>query len=169
MIELTDDQLRRSARLTAFCDRIGFAVWQLQDLETVCAKYLMLRTCIKEGITESDYDDLVAKALSKPFGATLRAAAEASVFSGSLQARFKEILSERNWLIHKSRLDSRSAFYSDSAAHDLIQRIDQISAGVRDLMIEIDKLVDSDAVESGIDLAELSRRTDEMLSIWHAV
>ncbi|WP_166213074.1 hypothetical protein [Cognatiluteimonas telluris] len=168
MIELTDDLLRKSARVTAFCDRIGFAVWQLQDLETVCAKYLMLRTCIKEGVTENDYDDLVAKALGKPFGATLRAAAEANVFSGALQTRFKEILSERNWLIHKSRLDNRAAFYSDSAAHDLIQRIDLISAGVRELMIEIDKLIDSDAIESGIDLADLGRRTDEMLSTWHA-
>jgi hypothetical protein len=77
-------------------------------------------------------------------------------------------LSERNWLIHKSRLDNRAAFYSDSAAHDLIQRIDLISAGVRELMIEIDKLIDSDAIESGIDLADLGRRTDEMLSTWHA-
>ena len=164
MIELTDDQLGKSARLTAFCDRIGFAVWQLQDLETVCAKYLMLRTCIKEGVTENDYDGLVAKALGKPFGATLRAAAEANVFSGPLQTRFKEILSERNWLIHKSRLDNRAAFYSDSAAIDLIQRIDKISAGVRELMVEIDKLIDSDAIESGIDLADLGRWTDEMLS-----
>lgn len=129
----------------------------------------MLRTCIKEEVTESDYDGLVAKALSKPFGATLREAAEANVFSGSLQTRFKEILSERNWLIHKSRLDNRAAFYSDSAAHDLIQRIDKISAGVRELMVEIDKLIDSDAIESGIDLAEIGRRTDEMLSTWHAV
>jgi hypothetical protein len=168
MIELTDDQLRMSARLTAFCDRIGFAVWQLQDLETVCAKYLMLRTCIKEGVTENDYDALVEKALGKPFGATLRAAAEANVFSGQLQSRFKEILSERNWLIHKSRLDNRAALCSDSATHELIQRIDQISAGVRELMVEIDKLIDSDAIESGVDLVELGKRTDEMLSTWHA-
>ena len=168
MIELTDDQLRKSARLRAFCDRIGFAVWQLQDLETVCAKYLMLRTCIKEGVTEGDYDDLVAKALSKPFGATLRAAAEANVFSEPLQSRFKHVLSERNWLIHKSRLDNRAAFSSDSAAHALIQRIDQISSTVRELMLEIDALIDSDAMESGIDLSELGQRTDEMLSTWHA-
>lgn len=168
MIEFTEDQLMKSARLAAFCDRIGFAVWQLQDLEAVCAKYLMLRTRLKNGIAEDEYDDLVTKALSKTFGATLRAATNAEVFPVPLQDRFTAILSERNWLIHRSRFDNRAAYYSDSAALKLIQRVDQISVCVRELMVEIDKLIDRDAVEGGIDLTDLGHQTDEILSKWHA-
>lgn len=168
MTDILDDQARKSARLMAVCDRVGFAVWQLQELEAVCAKFLMLRTQLKEGVTEATYDSLVAKALRNTFGVTLRQASDANAFPDTLQERFNTLLGERNWLIHKSRLENRAAYHSDSAAQQLIARVDNISAEVRAIMQEVDRLIDHDAIESGISLDELAERTNQTLAGWHA-
>jgi hypothetical protein len=152
----------------AVCDRVGFAVWQLQELEAVCAKFLMLRTQLKDGVTEASYDALVEKALRNTFGVTLRQASDANIFPDALQARFNALLAERNWLIHKSRLENRAAYHDDSAAQQLIQRVNDISAEVRAIMQEIDRLIDQDAMESGISLEELAERTNDTLAGWHA-
>ena len=70
---------------------------------------------------------LLDKALSKTFGATIHQIAKAGLLSAQLEERLSNLLSERNWLVHKSRAQNRNAIYSDSATEKLVRRIDAMA------------------------------------------
>src|SRR5690606_12094945 len=62
-------------RLHAITQRVGFALWQLQELEGVSTRFAVMLT-VTPGIGEEAGNELLAKASGKPFGATVRVLAE---------------------------------------------------------------------------------------------
>ena len=88
----------RAQRLADITQCVGFALWQVQELEGVAAQYLVLRTKALLGMGSAAGNELVAKAQSRTFGFTLREIAGAGLFESELQARFDALLSERTGL-----------------------------------------------------------------------
>ena len=157
---------QRSLRLSAIAERIGVAVWQLQELESVSAKYLVLVTQLKSGMDSVEHKAIVDKALSRPFGATLRDISSAKLFQPDLQSRFDSLLGDRNLLVHKSRKDCRSAIHQDAAALQLINRVLGISAMAMALMHEIDALTDKFALDNGLSLESINQQAASLMHEW---
>ncbi len=99
--------------------------------------------------------------------ATLREIAGAGLFESALQARFDALLNERNWLVHRSRATSRSAIHSDSAAQELIARIDTVAELSRILLGEVGGLVSAFIRQHGIDQQHIDEETVAILRRWH--
>jgi hypothetical protein len=66
-----EHQLQKADRLSAITQQIGFAIWQIQELEGVTAQYLVLLTQAKNGTGLAVGNKLVEKAQAKTFGATI--------------------------------------------------------------------------------------------------
>jgi hypothetical protein len=129
-LELMDTlahQLEKADRLAAVTQSVGFALWQLQELEGASAEYFVLLTQAKQGMGLEAGNALVEKAQAKTFGATLRQIAKAGLIPTEIESRFTKLLSERNWLVHRSRLDSRNVIYRAHAMRDLIARLEVIA------------------------------------------
>ena len=95
-------------RLSAVTQTVGFALWQLQELEGASAQYFVLLAQAEKGMGLVAGAALIEKAQSKTFGATIHQIAKAGLLSPELETRFTNLLAERNWLVHSSRATSRS-------------------------------------------------------------
>lgn len=159
-------EIAKSNRLAAIAERIGMALWQLQELESCAAHYLVLTLKTARGMGQSAGDDLVVKALSRPFGATLREIADANLFEPTLQVRLDALLAERNWLVHRSLASSRSAVQADSNASALMARIVAIHQESLALLRVVGAEIEAFAVESGVSPEYITRQAAATLRNW---
>jgi hypothetical protein len=67
MIHL-EQQLEKANRLTEITQRIGFCLWQIQELEGVSAQYFVLLAQAKKGMGLTAGNALSEKAKKKTFG-----------------------------------------------------------------------------------------------------
>lgn len=160
-------QTAKADRLAAIAERIGIALWQLQELESGAAHYLALKTKATRGMGQAAGDELIAKALGCPFGVTPRDIAGASLFEPSLQTRFDALLAERNWLVHKSLASSRSAVQADAPASALIARINAIAEESLALLRVVGAMVEAFVVGSGVSPEYIDKQAAVILRGWH--
>lgn len=92
-----------------------------------CPQYFVLVTQAKKGMGLAEGNALVEKAQGKTFGAMLHQMTRAGLLSSELEHCFTKLLSERYWLVHKSRSHSRNAVYSDPAMQKIILRLDAMA------------------------------------------
>lgn len=163
---LHDHQLQ-SDRLLAITHRVGFALWQLQELEATSAQYFVLVVHAKAGMGIAAGQELVDKAKSKTFGSTINQLVKAKQLPQEVEDRFKALLSERNWLVHSSRASSRPAIHNDHACQILIERLDIIAEEARLLLKEVAKQVEAFVKRHGISTANIAELASQTLSEWH--
>jgi len=83
------DQLLKADRLHAVTQRVGFALWQLQELEGASAQYYVLVVHAKPGMGFEAGQALVDKAQSKTFGSTITQLAKAKQLPQEVETRFQ--------------------------------------------------------------------------------
>jgi len=160
-------QLEKADRLNTITQRVGFALWQLQELEGVTAQYFALSSQAKKGMGLDAGNALLDKALKNTFGITIKQMSKAGILSAELQDRFDNLLSERNWLVHKSRADSRSAIHKREAMERVVKRIDAIAEESLFLLKKIDKMSDAHAKKHGLSEEYIAKTANEILKHWH--
>lgn len=94
-------KLERANRLAEISQRVGFAVWQLQELESASAQCFVLLAQATKGMGLEAGNNLLEKASKKTFGNTVRRMTKANLLSATLGTRFLNLLAERNWLVHR--------------------------------------------------------------------
>ena len=162
-------QLQLADRLSAITQKVGFALWQLQELEGVSAQYFVLLVQAEKGMGLNEANALIEKAQHKTFGATIHQLTRAGLLSLGLDTRFTNLLAERNWLVHKSRASSRSAIHSDTSMNKLISRLDAIADESLALIKEVAVLVDRFVkIHGGITEQQINEKTNQLLEEWHA-
>lgn len=155
-------------RLAAISQRIGFALWQLQELEDISAHYLVLVLRANRGMGVVPGQALLDAALSKTFGSTVHRLSQAGQLSPELEVQVKNLLAERNWLVHDSLASSRRAVRLDGACKDLISRIDEISVQALALMKEFGALVEIFVKKHGITSEIIEALTAQTLKEWNS-
>ena len=107
-------------------------------------------------------------ALSKTFGSTIRELTKAGKLPPELEVKVKELLAERNWLVHESRASSRSAVRNDESCLSVVNRIDAIGDMALVLMRQFEALVGTVVKSYGISTDDIDARAAELLQKWHA-
>ena len=159
-------RLEAADRLNLILNRVGFALWQIQELESVAANYFVLLVQAQKGMGLEAGNLLIEKAKKKTFGTTVRRLAEAGLLSPQLERRLNDLLAERNWLVHGSREASRSAPHNDSAATRLVDRIDAIAEQSLGLLREIGELVEAFAKKHGTTEEYIAETSKRLLDEW---
>jgi hypothetical protein len=155
-------------RLALISQRVGFALWQLQELEGVTATYLVLVARAKKGMGASAGEALVAEAKSKTFGITIHDLRKAGKMPARLEASVTHLLAERNWLVHGSRASSRSAVRRDDACMALVDRIEAICAEAKALMKAFAALVEEFVVSEGVSIATTDTMAAKIIGEWRS-
>jgi hypothetical protein len=166
-MENLDDMLVRADRLTAITQRVGYALWQLQQLEGATAQYYVLVVEAKRGMGIEAGEALTDKALAKTFGATITQLTKAKRLAEPAERRFKALLAERNWLVHSSQSSSRRAVYEDAACATLIARLDRIADEAHALIRVIGTEAELFAKKHGVSDSEVDSLAAETLKRWH--
>ena len=129
------DSLVRADRLGALMQAVGFAVWQLQELETTVAGYITVRLRETRGVGIERGGEIAAKVESRPLGPLIKELVAAGVTSDKVGAELAILLEERNWLVHRARRETRRARVpnrrSETAGPTLHSRPHRRSRGAR--------------------------------------
>ena len=160
-------QLEKADRLAAITQRIGFALWQIQELEGVTAQYFVLVVQAKKGMGLAAGNTLDKKAKEKTFGATIHQVSKAGLLSSEIEGRFTNLLSERNWLVHRSRADSRGAIHSALEMQRLVVRIDKMAEESLSLLREIGALSEAHVKKYGVTKEYIDKKAKELQEQWH--
>lgn len=163
---MPEQHLQRTERLAAVTQQVGFALWQLQALEAGAAQYVVLLVQATQGMGRTAGEALVEKAQGRTFGTTLQQLAKAKLLDDDLAPRFSRLLGERNWLVHRSRADSRGAIESDGAAQKLLRRIEAIADEAEALMGAIRTLAERFVRERGVSIQDIDAATQQLLQQW---
>jgi len=166
-VKTMDQLFEKANRLNAITQRVGFALWQIQELEGCTARYLILVTQARRGMGTKAGNELLDKALGKTFGTTIHRVTKAGLLSADLERRFCVLLRERNWLVHKSRAQSRNAIHSDPVAEKIILRLDAMADESNALLSEIGTLAERHVKNLGISQQQIEEATNRLLEQWH--
>lgn len=126
-MSIFERKIAKANRLNAVAERIGFALLQLQELESVAAQHYVLIAKASPGMGIEAGLELVDEALSKTFGKTVTCLQKSGQVPDDTMARLQALLEERNWLVHNSKADSNLAVRDEAACTQLIKRIDAIA------------------------------------------
>lgn len=157
-----------AARLETLACRLGFALLQVQALESGAAQYLVLCSKAARGDGSETATRLLDKARKETFGTTIGEMKKAGLLSEALEVRFKVLLKERNWLVHKSRSDNSAALGSDDAALAMMNRVNGIADESVLLIKEIAALSTTFVLAAGITQEAVDRATEELMHGWEA-
>ncbi len=166
-MKTVEQLIEQASRLNAITQRVGFALWQIQELESCTAQYLVLVTQAKMGMGTKAGNELLDKALGKTFGTTIHRATKAGLLSADLERRFCALLRERNWLVHKSRAQSSNAIHSDLAAEKIILRLDAMADESNAILSEIGALAERHVKTFGISQQQIEESANRLLEQWH--
>ncbi|MBL8437284.1 MAG: hypothetical protein JNM61_03715 [Zoogloeaceae bacterium] len=161
-------QLAKADRLAAVTQSIGFALWQLQALEGDAAGYFVLLAKAKKGMGLTEGNALVEKAQGKTFGATLHQIAKAGLLSPEVEERFAKLLAERNWLVHRSRADSRNVIHNDKAMSALLERLEAMADESLALLKFIGTETTAFVQSHGVSMDYVAKVSKQLLEQWHA-
>jgi hypothetical protein len=164
--EVTLEQ--KAERLFRITQRIGFALWQFQEPEGVAAHYLVLLAQAKKGMGFEAGIALLEPVQSLPFGGILTRIPNAGLSDADLEIRFKKVLRERNWLVHKSRGTSRNALSSDSGTEKVVGRVDALAEEARSLLQVLGPKIEDYVREQGTSMRDVDERASALLDQWHA-
>lgn len=160
-------QMEQAERLSLIAERIGFTLWQLQELEGMAALYVVLVTQAKKGMGEAGIA-LLESAQDRTFGTTVRKITKAGLLDVGLQARFDKILEERNWLVHRSRGTNRNVISSGSGMAEVVGRVDVLAEEALALLRILGSMIDAYMREQGVSKEEIDKRASDLLEQWHA-
>ena len=163
----THDQVLKADRLHDITQRVGFALWQLQELEGVSAQYYVLVVHASPGMGVAAGQALVDNAQSKTFGSTVTQLVKAKQLAPEVEERFQALLAERNWLVHSSRSTSRNAVHDANACRKLIERLDAVSKESGLLLKEVGKCAEAFVKKHGVSAADIELITAQTLKKWH--
>jgi uncharacterized protein YutE (UPF0331/DUF86 family) len=161
------EYLEAAERLDVIAKRVGFALWQLQELENVAAQCFVLLAQAVPGMGEAAAAPLLDAARSKTFGQTCRLLVEAKLLSADLESALRKLLLERNWLVHDSRLTNRAAVHNDVAMRRLLKRVDAIPDAVSAVMPQLAALAQAHAARHGVSKEFIDQHTAALLAHWH--
>lgn len=80
--------------------------------------------------------------------------------------RFTNLLAERNWLVHRSRVDSWGAVQGDGTAPLLLQRLEAIGDEAGAVLKEIGVLSEQFATENGVSKVYIDQESERLLNQW---
>jgi hypothetical protein len=163
---MATDLEEKSELLAGLTRCIGFAVWQLQELEWTMAAFIVLLLKAHRGIGQEIGERLLAAAGKRTFGSLIREAKGARLLEDKLATRLEKILDDRNWLVHRSRREHRGVLSSRSRYAALIARIEAISDEALLLLKMIAELTDQYAGKSGVSQEVIARETQRLLKEW---
>lgn len=98
---------RRELYLRELTSHLGFAMWQVQEVEVALRDLLLLKKYFKKGVAKSAWDQTTKKVSKLSFGQLLTEVRAADIVEDSLADALQELVGRRNWLVHHSRADTR--------------------------------------------------------------
>lgn len=163
---MTAGRIESAEALATLMQRIGFALWQLQELETAVATYVVVRLKAHRGMGAEQAARLEAAAERRTFGALRRDLADSGVLGATILTALDALLAERNWLVHRSRRGSRAVLAQPAVYQELSGRLDRIADDALSCLKTVAAEVESYVTSVGVDRDLIDREANRLIEQW---
>lgn len=151
------ERVARAELLGELLARVGYAFWQLAEWEDAVAAYPVTRLKATRGMGLGAGEALMEDARRRTFGSLVSELREAGTLESRTQARLDMLVTERNWLAHRAKRESRGIIFDDVAYRKMSLRLESISDEASSVL----KLVGNQLLEyissKGVDMSAAER------------
>jgi hypothetical protein len=161
-----DLRVARAGLMSALLAHVGYAFWQLSECEDAVAHLLVLRLKAERGMGEEQGMRLLAEAQRRTFGSLLHELKKASVLEATIEERLFALLTERNWLVHHAKRESRGILFRDDDFDRLVARVDAIAEEATELEKAVAASLEAFVVSTGVDRATIDREATRLARSW---
>lgn len=156
----------RHAAFATLMEHVGFAIWQLQELETAAATYLTVRIRAHRGIGIAHGEVMLKEAEGRTFGSLLTELAKSGLIEKTLALMLGEILEERNWLVHRARRENRALLANAQQYDSLIERLEALADRSSELLKLLATGMERYVLDTGVDHAAIDAEADRLARSW---
>lgn len=146
--------------------QVGFAVWQIQILESTVGAYLVFVHKVDATTARREIEAMFEKAGKNTLGQLLRAIRATGSPPKNLVDQLDVFVPKRNWLVHHSRHESHAAMNSAQGRAGLIARIAAIADDALSLMKAYQAGTEAHLETLGITREQIDRDTAKLLREW---
>jgi uncharacterized protein YutE (UPF0331/DUF86 family) len=161
-----EDKLEMANRLDGLMQRVGFAVWQLQELENAAATYLVVCVHAQPGIGVQRGQELLAEAEKKPLGALLKDLQRHKVIQGELADALQAVLEDRNWVVHRARRESRGVLSDPEALRTLMERLEALADHAAALLARLGGEIHTQVMKAGASQEVIDAESKRLRQKW---
>jgi hypothetical protein len=151
------DELVRRAAIQDAQNWTASALLRVQELEAALFAYLVLA----EKCSPKEAGCL-------GIGQMLSSLRNRGLMLEELDERLTFVAKERNWLIHRSGLETQAALSAPDRALDHLERLEVLAIRASEAKSQIDALVAQRLAADGYSTQEITAKTDETLGLWLA-
>ncbi len=146
--------------------QVGFCLWQIQSLEYTFAQYLVFVHEYDPSLARIEIQQLFERVEKKTFGQLVARLKQKVPQSEPLLQQTERFVEKRNWLVHRSRLQSETELYSPGTKASLLKRIKDIA----DESLELNKAFGSEVekffLSHGLTKDDIDKRTQALIDSW---
>lgn len=147
---------------------VGYALWQLQVLEEALATYLVLRHHATLGMGVEAAKPLEESAEAKTMGRLLRELISKGSIEEHLGKRLSTLLAERNWLVHRSRRESRGFMNDEAQLSRLLARLDSMADEALALLKLVAEATEAHVLDAGVSPEYIEAQAAALAKEWGA-
>ncbi|MEC7262447.1 MAG: hypothetical protein VXW38_01830 [Bacteroidota bacterium] len=141
---------------------LGESLCAVQILEDALSHSIVLKKT--EPDQKNEADDLLKKQRKYTLGMAINAIKKESLFPKPLEIELSNLLTERNWLIHKSITENKDDLKSDSYFNKLFNRIKALTLKAHKLQISIELDLIEYSEKKGIDMTNVKNAMNKYYS-----
>jgi hypothetical protein len=143
--------------LADFYRRIGAAIWHLQYLEDILVNFLCLKTvherrCSGDTVSMPAAEALIAEKRKLTLGPLIESCTSRKIIRPENRARFDAFKIERDWLVHRSMIESGDNLYLETKRNAVFSRVAAIQEEARSLGAVMFQDLQSWVASHGVDL-----------------
>jgi hypothetical protein len=155
-----------AARLPDLMRAVGFATWQLQELENAVAAYVVIRLRETRGRGTACGIEISSTVEGRTLGNLLAEMKRKRVIPDDLATDLAMLLDDRNWLIHRARRETRGVLSDEIIFSRTMTRMDGIAdkalALTKRLAYEVEELVS----QAGVSAELLDLEAERLARSW---
>lgn len=155
-----------TGRIVAIMQAVGFALWQLQELETTAAAFVTVRLRDTRGVGFEQGSQVAAKLESLPLGPLIRELVTGGATTDEIGAELSALLEERNWLVHRARRETRGVLGSSQLFEGTMARLELIAERALALTKQLGAAVEAYVIESGVSREFIDRESARLTRSW---
>jgi uncharacterized protein YutE (UPF0331/DUF86 family) len=159
-------QLRKADRLEALYKQLGLTLWRFQELEGMVAQYYVLVVLATRGMGIPEGLALERTVEGKTFGKTVSLLRDEKKVPDELIERLPAIVKERNWLVHSSLADERSAVHNDAHCANFLERMEIMTKEASAIIKILGQSAESFVINAAVTAEEIEGLTKQTLEAW---
>jgi ribosomal protein S13 len=159
-------QIEQRDRLAPLLQRVGYALWQLAEMEDGAASHVVIRLRSVRGIGVKAAESIIEAVEHKTLGQLLRELRDANVLEVAIANRLQALLEERNWLVHHAKRESRGVLNDAPRYEQLIARLDRIGVEATALISDLGNALVDYVRTSGVSRENIDSEATRLARSW---